>query len=182
MLPPCYVKAVRRASIALVLLAALPSLASAYEDKVVLTLDLGYGAALANDDLPTHGFAGGIGVDIGIRDAWSLRIRAAQSYHPSSEPLHVTIAGVEVVYLLDILQFVPFFGLGVDGIATVYEGDFGMDAAVHVVAGGDWLLARKWLLGFDVRAYFLPFSLADTGVDPVYLSVDIKVGVIFERF
>ena len=66
MLPPCYVKAVRRASIALVLLAALPSLASAYEDKVVLTLDLGYGAALANDDLPTHGFAGGIGVDIGI--------------------------------------------------------------------------------------------------------------------
>ena len=166
----------RRTLTVLLALTALPSVASAYEDKVVLTVDLGYAAALANDDLPTHAFSGGIGVDIGIRDAWAIRIRAAQSYHPSSEPLHVTIAGVEAVYLLDILEFVPFFGVGVDGIATVYDGDFGMDLGLHIVAGGDWLLARKWLLGLDVRAYFLPFSLADTGVDPVYLSASLESG------
>lgn len=166
----------------LLALTALPSVASAYEDKLVLTLDVGYAAALANDDLPTHAFSGGIGLDFGIRDAWSLRLRVAQAYHPSSEPLHVTIAGIEAVYLLDILQFVPFFGVGLDGIATVYDGDFGIDLGLHIVAGGDWLLARKWLLGFAVRAYFLPFSLADNGVDPVYLSASLKVGIVFERF
>ena len=177
----CYFPLVRTL-LALLVLTALPSVASAYEDKVVLTLDVGYAAALANDALPTHAFSGGVGVDIGIRDAWALRIRAAQAYHPASDPLHVTIAGLEAVYLLDILQFVPFFGLGADAIFTVFDGSFGVDAALHIVAGGDWLLARKWLLGFDVRAYFLPFSLAETGVDPVYLSVDLKVGIVFERF
>ena len=42
-----------------------PSPASAYEDQATLFVDLGYGAALANDALPTHGAQLGLGGSFG---------------------------------------------------------------------------------------------------------------------
>ena len=113
--------AARGALLALLCWAALPAPARAYEDQVVLGLDIGYARALANDDLPANGLLSGLSVDIGIGDAWAIRCRAAYAFHPGGRPLHLGLAGAEVVYLLDILELVPFFGLGVDGILTQRE-------------------------------------------------------------
>ncbi|MEM9067791.1 MAG: outer membrane beta-barrel protein [Myxococcota bacterium] len=158
-----------------------PQTARAYEDQVVLTLDVGFAAALANDELPQNGVAAGVGVNVGLNDAWALHARFGYAYHPNSDPLHVSIVGVEVVYLVDILEFVPYFGLGIDGIGTVRDG-FDADLGFHAVVGIDWLAARKWLVGLEIRPYVLPFSIADNGVDPVYLTVDLRFGVVFDRF
>lgn len=161
---------------------ALPSPARAYEDQVTLSLGTGYAAVLANPDLPTHGARIALDVGIGLNDAWTLTPRAEWVFHPASATLHVGLVGVEVTYAFDILEVVPFFGLGVDGIGTLRGGAFGVDLAAHVVLGLDWLVTRDWLVGLDVRPYVLPFSLADNGIDPVYLTVGVHVGYGFERF
>ena len=175
--------AARGALLALLCWAALPAPARAYEDQVLLGLDIGYARALANDDLPANGLLSGLSVDIGIGDAWAIRCRAAYAFHPGGRPLHLGLAGAEVVYLLDILELVPFFGLGVDGILTQREDDgTGVDLALHAVLGLDWLVTREWVVGLDIRAYALPFSLADQGVDPVYLGAGLRLGYVFDRF
>ncbi len=148
----------------------------------MLTLDVGYAAALASD-VPSHGLALGAGANVGLSDAWAIHSRLSYAFHPSSgDSLHVAMAGVEVVYLLDILQIVPFFGLGVDGVGTMSGGNFGADLGLHAVVGVDWLLARRWLVGVEVRPYVIPFSLAETGVDPVYVTVDLRAGIVFDRY
>lgn len=167
---------------ALALLLALPSAALAYEDEVTLSVGTGYAAVLANPDLPTHGARLAVDVGIGLNDAWTLTPRAEWVFHPASTMLQVGIVGVELTYAFDILEVVPFFGLGVDGIGTLRDGAFGADLAVHAVVGLDWLVTRDWLVGLDVRPYVLPFSLADSGIDPVYLTVGVHVGYGFERF
>lgn len=165
------------------LVAASSAPARAYEDQVTVGLEAGYGVVLANDALPAHGIDVGVVVDIGLSDAWSIRPRLAYVGHParSGGALHVGFAGVEVVYLLDILEWVPFFGLGLDGIATIRNGEFGADIAAHAVLGIDWLPNRDWAFGLAVRPYVLPLSLATNGVDPVYLSVTLRASLVFDR-
>ncbi|MCB9614294.1 MAG: hypothetical protein H6722_17800 [Sandaracinus sp.] len=170
------------AALAVLGVVALPSTASAYEDEVTLSIGTGYGVVLANPDLPTHGARLAVDVGIGLNDAWTLTPRVEWVFHPASEMLHVGIVGLETTYAFDILEIVPFFGLGLDGIGTLRDGAFGVDLAVHAVVGLDWLVTRDWLVGLDVRAYVLPFSLATNGIDPVYLTVGLHVGYGFERF
>lgn len=180
--PARYLVDVRPLLFACALAFAAPSLARAYEDQVVLTLDAGYAATLASD-APTHGLGFGLGVNIGLGDAWALQTRLSYAVHPGGGgPLHVGIAGVEVVYLLDILEIVPFFGLGVDGVATALDGNVRGDLGLHAVVGVDWLVTRRWLVGLEVRPYVLPLSLAETGGVPGYLTVDLRVGLVFDRF
>lgn len=155
--------------------------ARAYEDQYTLSLDAGYAAVLANPDLPTHGVQLGVAASLGLTSGWSLRGRLAYAAHPASEVLHVASVGAEVYYALDILRFVPFVGLGIDGIGTIQSGTFGADFGVHAVLGLDWLVSRDVLLGLDVRPYVLPFSLAANGIDPVYLTVAIRVALVFDR-
>ncbi|MBX3249631.1 MAG: hypothetical protein KF901_20815 [Myxococcales bacterium] len=170
---------------ALLMISALHETASearAYEDKITLGVGVGYAAVLANPDLPTHGARLAVEVGIGLNDAWSLTPRFEYVLHPATSALHVGLLGVEVTYALDIVAVVPVFGLGLDAIGTVRGGSFGADIAAHVVVGLDWLVSRTWLLGLDVRAYFLPLSLAETGVDPVYLTAGLRVAFVFDRF
>lgn len=155
--------------------------AKAYEDQATLFLDLGYAAVLANPDLPTSGVQLGLGGSIGLTDAWTVRARGSYGLHPASTSLHVATLGAEVYYVLDILKFVPFFGLGLDGVATIFDGGFGLDLGLHAVVGLDWLVSREWVVGLDIRPYVLPFSLASSGVDPVYLTVDLRVSFVFDR-
>lgn len=170
------------AALATLLTLALPGTrARAYEDQYTLSVDAGYAAVLANPDLPTHGIQVGIGASLGLTAGWSLRGRLAYAAHPASETLHVASVGAEVYYVLDILRFVPFVGIGIDGIGTIQSGAFGADLGLHAVLGLDWLVSRDVLVGLDVRPYVLPFSLAENGIDPVYLTVDIRVALVFDR-
>jgi len=156
--------------------------AHAYEDQATLSLDVGYAAVLANPDLPPHGAMVGLSGTWGLSDAFSIGARLAYAAHPGDPLLHVGIAGVEVVYLLDIVTVVPFFGLGTDAILTAADGGAGVDWGLHAVLGLDWLVSREWIVGVDIRPYVLPLSLADNGVDPVYLSVSLRASMVFDTF
>jgi hypothetical protein len=167
-------------------LAATPTPAEAYEEQATLFVDLGYAAALANEDLPTSGAQIGLGGSWGLTDAWTIRGRLAYAAHPASEVLHVGIVGVEVFYMLDILELVPFAGLGIDGIGTIHDGGsgtfFGADFAIHAVVGLDWLVSRRLIVGVDVRPYILPLSFDDDPLSPVYLSANVRLSIVFERY
>jgi hypothetical protein len=156
--------------------------AHAYEDQWTLGADIGAGLVLGNDSAPVAGIAVGVGASVGLSSAWTFRGRLSYDFHPATLPLHVMTVGAEVYYTLDILKFVPFFGVGLDGIGTVQEGALGADLAFHALVGVDWLVSRELVIGLDIRPYVLPFSLAERGIDPVYLSASLRVSLVFDRY
>jgi hypothetical protein len=155
------------------LLAALgPARARAYDRQIGLALELGY-AVVPTGPLPPHGaFAEG-GVSIGFGDTWELRARVGYAFHP--EPMHRWAGGVEIVYLIDVFEIVPYLGLGVSGLVTlngaVVTGDFAGD----VVLGFDVLLSREVTLGAVCRPSFVLTSL-DTV--PVWLEAGARLQVL----
>ncbi len=190
-LEPCYQPRVPRPSRALAALglafaavATAPSPAAAYEDQATLFVDLGYASALGNDALSTHGVIGGLGGSWGLNDAWTLRGRLAWAGHPRD--LQVGLVSVEVFYTLDILELVPFAGLGVDGIASLSDDGTGTtfrpSFAVHAVVGLDWLISRRFILGLDVRPHLLPLGFGDDALPPIYLSATLRLSIVFERY
>ena len=176
------------ALVALLSMLGAPSTARAYEDQATLDLDLGYAAALATDALPPNGVQFGVGGSWGLNDAWTIRGRLAYGVHPAAQPLHVGILGVEVVYLLDLVEVVPFAGLGADALGTGFDdgtgGGSGFEAnfAIHAVLGLDWLVSRRFIVGLDVRPYILPLAFDAETLAPVYLSASVRLSFVFERY
>lgn len=162
--------------IALAVAAGCPGRARAYEDQLTLGLGLGY-AAVVTDGLPPHGALAQVSASIGLDDVWTVQASLSYALHPGAEPLHVGIVGAELIYVLDVLEVVPFFGLGADAIGTVREGHAGVDAAAHVILGVDYLASRSWLVGLDVRPYVL-FTRLST--DPVYITVSARISLVFD--
>jgi len=177
-------RALAALGLALAAMATTPSSAAAYEDQATLFVDLGYASALGSDVLPTHGVIGGIGGSWGINDAWTLRGRLGWAGHPRD--LQVGLVSVEVFYTLDILELVPFAGLGVDAVgALVDDGSgnrFRPSFAVHAVVGLDWLINRRFILGVDVRPHLLPLGFDDDALPPIYLSATLRLSVVFDRY
>ncbi len=163
-----------------VCLGAAPSHASAYDQQWTLGIDAGYGAVLFDTPLPRHGIAFGADASIGLNDIWSLRARIGWAVHPGASTLHVASFGAELLYLVDVVEVVPYFGAGLDAIATIYEGRLGVEPAVHAVIGAEYLVSRAWLLGLDVRPYLLPLSLSDTGLSPAYLTITLRASLMFD--
>ena len=156
-----------------------PSQARAYEDQLALGLDLGYAIApLSDAPIPDHGAAAGLSLQLGLNDMFALGVRLGYAIHPGDTSAHVLTAGLEAVYVVDILEVVPFFGLGVDFFGTVQD-EFRPSVGVHGVLGIDWLFARGWALGVDVRPYWLPLDAALT-VDPFYLQIGLRLSALIE--
>ncbi|MEM7605894.1 MAG: hypothetical protein AAF411_11110 [Myxococcota bacterium] len=158
-----------------------PGRAMAYEEQYSLDVELGFGA-IFEDAQPAAGAYAGAGFAIGLNNAWSLRVLGRYDLHPASDPLHIVTGGAEVYYLLDILKFVPFFGLGVDGFLLARDGDFRGDFGFHALVGIDWLISRSINLGLDIRAHILPFSITDGGIEPFYLTTGIRLSFVFDRY
>lgn len=150
--------------------------ARAYEDTFQLDLGLGYGARVANEP-PHHGVLLAAQASVGIGNAFSVRGFARYGAYFGGAGAHVGVLGAEAIYLLDILEVVPFFGLGVGGVGTFSPGGAAIDFEVHPVVGADWLIARDWVLGVDLRAFFLPASWSTT---PVAIDVILRAGILFE--
>lgn len=167
-------QAVRRAlllGLGLMALVALgrPSVARAYERQIGLSLELGY-AVVPTGPLPSHGVYAEGGVSVGLGDVWELRGRIAYAYHP--EPMHRWAGGVELVYLVDIFEIVPFLGLGVSGLVTLNDTVVTGDFAANGVFGIDVLLSREVTLGAVVRP-----SVVITTIDtaPVWLEAGARL-------
>jgi hypothetical protein len=165
------------------LLAALlcwapPSPTHAYEDQLTVGLDTGYALAMMNG--ASHGIAVGLNASVGLGDLFSLRGRVGYGHHPHGAGLHAGSAGAEVIYLLDVLEWVPYFGLGADGFVFASGGDHRFDLGLHAVVGIEWLASRDWLIGLDIRPFVLPLAFRDAPLDPVYFTTTLRFSFIFD--
>ena len=157
--------------LAAAIVCALPSAARAYDGQLTLDVAAGWGWAPVLD-APNNGPGGGIGASFGFDDAWGLGVYTGWFVHPpfnGGDAVHLGVFGVEGLYYLDILQVVPFFGLGVDVLPT-YDAatdSWGADFAAHVRVSLDYLVSREVIVGLDIRPYVLFTSLS---IDPVYVT------------
>ncbi|AKF06907.1 hypothetical protein [Sandaracinus amylolyticus] len=178
--PTCLVAAIAAALLC-------PSSARAYEDQIGLALGVGYAAVASDNPLPHHGFVAQLEGSLGLDDTWEVRALAGYALHVDDALLHRASVGVELVYLIDILELVPFFGLGVDAPVSIWdrEGttDAWIDFAGHAVVGLDWLLSREWAIGVEVRPYVLFTSFGDQPprpADPVWITAILRAQMLFE--
>ena len=129
-----------------------PAPARAYEDQVGLTLGLGY-VSTPIGDRPTHGIGGGLVLGWGLDDVFTVRGRLDYSVHPGGEgpTQHRGMLGAELLYLLDVLAWVPYFGAGAAGVAWLVDGDLQPDVGLFLVGGLQYLWQRELIFGLEVR-------------------------------
>lgn len=155
-----------------------PRVAHAYEDQVTLGLGAGYANAVS-DSLPQHGALFDLSSSVGLSNVWTIRGRASYAYHPDDVPMHVGILGAELLYMIDVTEVVPYFGIGMDGIGhALKHGTLTVDAASHVVLGIDYLASRSVALELDGRALALWTALDH---DPLYITATLSVIWIFDK-
>ena len=171
----------RAGLLAMVASLALPAGAQAYEDRASVGAELGYGVVVITDtDLPQHGLLAGVEGSIGLWDVLVLRGHAAYAFHPGTDPLHLILFGVELLYLVDIVQVVPFFGLGVDGLTTFWMDEAALELGLHVTVGAEYLVSRSVAIGIDVRPHFLPITLSEGRLEPVYITANARFSYLFD--
>jgi hypothetical protein len=145
----------------------------AYEDQLTLGLALGYAHA-TDRALPHPGATAGVEASVGLGVAWSLRAAASYSLHPGDVSLHHAALSAELVYIVDVLELVPYAGVGLDGLGhwtSAPHATFDADFGVHPVVGVDWLATRE--LGFGLCARPI-FALTDLRHAPLYLSATLN--------
>jgi hypothetical protein len=131
--------------------------ARAYEEQVSVDLALGYAGIVDPEPVPSQLLAVDLGAAVGVAD-W-LVVRSALGYGLLFDREHeLAQAGrlrLEGAYLLDVLQWVPFFGLGGGLWALEERSGLAVRPAGHLWAGVDYLATRRWTVGVDVRIGFL---------------------------
>lgn len=174
----------RAVALLLAVIALPPTMARAYEDVLTLGVEAGTGIVVVPEStLPCCGPLLGGEASIGLGDAFTLRAHLAYAWHPSAAEadLHAGIVGLELFYLLDVVQIVPFFGVGADLIGTVVGGAFGMELGFHAIAGVDFIVTPELAIGIDLRPHFLVLTLLETGVlEPAYIAMNARLSYRFE--
>jgi hypothetical protein len=161
-----------------------PARAHAYEDQYTLGLGLGYAHAFPRG-APHPGALAELSASLGLDATWTARARVSAAWHPSERALYRGLAGAELLYMIDILELVPSFGLGLDALVTrvpplagADEAELRGDFAAHAVLGIDYLLSRELSLAFDVRPYLLATTLDD---EPLYLTISASLVWVFDQ-
>jgi len=154
---------------------ALP--AAAYEDKIALSAGVGY-AAWPGIEAP-HGATFDLQVGIGLSPTWQLRGGAAYALHPDHGPALPT-AGLraEAVYMVDIVELVPFAGLGISALTALRDHDAEVEPAGHFVAGVAYWLSFDWLIELDIRAHILPDEIERS---PLYFVSMVSLVLALDR-
>ena len=151
--------------------------ARAYEDQITLGVGAGYAHA-ASDLVPRNGAVFDLSASTGLDPEWSLRGQASYALHPDAEPLHVIGLGGELLYLVDVLEVVPYFGVGTGGLCSLRgDADPQIDAELHLALGLDYLLSRSLALELDARPYFI---MSELDRDPFYFTVSLALIFIFD--
>jgi hypothetical protein len=180
--PPCYGRIVQRrmanaAALAVIgSWACLPSSARAYEDQFTLAVGAGYAHAI--DDGPdAPGVAGDVSGSLGLGDAWAFRVRGGYSGHPGSPGASLFSAAGELLYVVDIVDLVPYAGIGAGVLVGEVGGDSSAGPSAHLVLGCDYVLSRSFALELDLRAAFLASDLPA----PSYLTALVSGVFLFDR-
>ena len=71
------------------------------------------------------------------------------------------------------------FEVPADGLLTVRDGRTRGDFALHGLLGVDYLINQRWLVGADVRGYWVATNAASP-LDPFILTAGARVGVRFD--
>ena len=155
-----------------------PGALYAYEDQATLGVDVGYAHATAKG-WPHSGAVLGIDASLGLDDIWTVRAFASYSLHPGSQALSMASLGAELLYLVDILEWVPYFGAGATALGSWFDLANGveLECGVHPVAGLDWLLSRDVALGLVVRPEFL---ITDWDRAPIYVTVALNASLLLD--
>lgn len=133
-----------------------PSPAAAYEEELGAYLALGYTAA----DLGqlSHLPQLELGIDWGASLEWTLRGFASCAANPAATGTKPWLfgAGGEILYIVDVLRWVPFVGGGISGNVRSVEGHIKPRPAFHGVLGLDYLHDRSWAWGIHSRLFLWP--------------------------
>lgn len=156
---------------------AWPQAAHAYEDEVGVAAGFGYSGAPLT--APDHGLALEATVDMGLGPTWTLRGQAAYG-RTRNDGLrsHMGRAGVEAVYIVDILDWVPSVGGGAGVVSWTRGGEIHVGPSLHATVGLDYLLSRAWSLGLNLRIFagppllLLPSSMAQATLSVRYVLSD----------
>jgi hypothetical protein len=163
-------------ALGLLLAAARSSSARAYEDQLSVGVGAGYAYAThsASSD---HGALVLLEASLGVSSTWSVRGVLGYGEHPATPRLSQGILGIEALYLVDVLELVPYAGLGVDALASFNALDTRFDVGAHPILGVDWLLGRSFLLGLSARPIFV---LSDLARGPLYLTVSFTAAWLLD--
>lgn len=156
------------------------SSAAAFEDKLALGAGAGY--ALSPGIEPAHGIALDLQAGLGLSQTWQLRAGGTFGAHPHPiGELYSAALRAELLYLIDIVDIVPFAGVGIAGIALFGDDPLDVEPAAHVAVGAAYWLSFDWLLQLDVRAHVMPFADVDNERDWLYLVSTLSVVLALDR-
>jgi hypothetical protein len=150
--------------------------AAAYEGELQGDLELGY-AHLAGEDPEGPGGSGVVGVRYALTDAWNLWAAGGWALHPDSaadgSTTHVGGLGGGIEWVFDVLQIVPWAGVGLE--ALVFAGsDTELAAAAQVSVGADYLIKRGLSLGLVGRGRIVLSRLEEI---PLQILAGLRVSV-----
>jgi len=160
------------------LLAALshPRVARAYEDQLSFGIGAGYAYA-TQAGASDHGAYFQLEASLGVSPTWSVRGVLGYGEHAATPRLSQGLLGVEALYLVDVLELVPYAGVGIDALAGFTSADTRFAFGAHPVLGIDWLLGRSFLLGLSARPIFV---LSDFDRGPLYLTVSLTAAWLLD--
>lgn len=172
------------APLALAWLLFSASPAAAYEDRLTLGPVAGVNV-LSKPNLASVGATGalgGVALSVGIDDVWTARFAAGAALHPGDTAAVAVLGAGELLYTVDIVDWVPFFGVGVDTFALFAGGASRFEPGFHGVFGLDRWLSPGLIAGIDVRAILLPFAEGRDapGPGPVLITVNLRLDWVFE--
>lgn len=157
-------------SLAIVASATLsPTRAQAYEDR--LSLDLGASCFVAPEVRP--GVV--VGGSLGLSDAFTLRAAIAYDFRVQSPVTHTLRGHADLLYLVDIVEWVPFFGLRAGGELSVYPSRAGSPFG-GLVGGLDHFVSRDAIVGIDIAWTFASYD----GAIEQRLNIALRLTLLYD--
>jgi opacity protein-like surface antigen len=128
---------------------------AAFERQWHVGANAGWAAVSWND--ATHGgLGGGAHFTYGLTDAYNALVEVSGTFHrvyANTPPLRVWSGAAGVAYTLDVLQWVPYFGVLVGGYrfdgAELRDADHRL--GFQLALGLDYRLRREWGIGVQLR-------------------------------
>jgi hypothetical protein len=167
-------------------LVLLPRSASALERQQGFGLDAGLAILTVSGQSAEMGVAYGLHYSYALNDQFDIVGElggAAVDLHPvmvpgSGRPSQLWNVDAGLIYKIDIVQVVPYFGALAGGY-LMYGGSLPSAQpypGVEIAGGADYLLNRHWAVGLAIREHLL---FTDLSTYPTYLTVTARVELMF---